>query len=172
MTRKRLNVPIAIGFKIFLAFATTIGSIFALVVGCCIAIIAILIGIVIVMASPPLFRLDSDLFSPPSRELVEALTPYLDSWLSKSAEQTQVEREEIGLRNRVRIFIDNGTDELSGETFPIVNILAENVYTWQRGYLYTDRPVDLREAHISSFYGNLEIRQVNEHWFIYNHSAD
>ena len=159
--------PIGVCCKTFRIGAMVVMGLFVSVAICCVASLWALL----VVIRAPAARNDADRFAPPSQELIIALTPYLRSWLAKPPEETNRERELIGSNVDVWISIATATDE-SGESFPVIDIFVENWYTWRRGYLYTDRSTDLNQVHISSFYGNFEIRRFDEHWYGYNHDAD
>ncbi len=109
----------------------------------------------------PIFHSDAELFAP-APEVIDAVRPYLDQWITLPPDQTKAQRDEIGSRLKVAILITNWPNTSTGKPVTVVDIILYQWASFRRGYLYVHDDVELKAQY------KWELRPAENHLYLYN----
>lgn len=111
---------------------------------------------------PPLICRSSDELFYIEPEILQTVQPHLADWATRSPDETESEREEVGKELGVNIDVFEWHETATGKSVTVVGVSIETYYDWTRGFLYVDDGTELL--------GEYEylLRRIDEHVFAYN----
>ncbi len=110
---------------------------------------------------PPICRSSDELFYI-EPEILQTVQPHLADWATRSPNETESEREEVGKELGVNIDVYEWYNTATGKSVTVVDVSIETYLDWTRGFLYVDDGTELLGEY------EYRLRRIDEHVYAYN----